>query len=378
MGHMSRTPSTTRLARRLITILSLVAILMGSSLSTGLGAQPDGATPFGLAANGVIPFEDGGDIYLGDPVTGESRLFLDGPETDVGPEFSPDGTLLGFIRSTPSGDDLYVIGADGAGLQRVTDEPIRDLRWATWAPDSRHFAVIRPVDGVVRLELLDVAGDTLPKVLVDGGVDGLEPDQLAFRPPEGGEIVFRATSTANGRMGLFAVDADGTNLRTLIEPTVDPGLGLDLSMLTYTADGTRILYTHYVDDMNMQLWSIGADGTDPHQFTHDPSLPPGSGWEGQGAVSPDGRWVAFWRVGETGRIAVVAADGSGPVVGTGPEYASQTVGFTWSPDSRSLLAIPNDGPDRRPLLLDPAGGPWTTLEWDAQPGPTWQRLPVGS
>ena len=99
----------------------------------------------------------------------------------------------------------------------------------------------------------------------------------------------------------------------------------------------------------------------PHQFPDDRVI---NAWEGVPSVSPDGQWVAFWRVAGTGQHAsVVRADGTGPVIRTGPMF-NGAVNWFWSPDSTKLIIIPQDDVDvARQYMLDPATGKWTTSEW---------------
>ena len=119
---------------------------------------------------------------------------------------------------------------------------------------------------------------------------------------------------------------------------------------------------------------MNADGTGAHEFVSKP----GPGWDGLADPSPDGRWVAFWGVSEDGsgapqRISVVRADGTGPVIQTGP-VLSGTVHRTWPPDSTRVLMMPDDVTNGSAYLLDPAGGQWTTVAWHSDQDLDWQRL----
>jgi len=116
---------------------------------------------------------------------------------------------------------------------------------------------------------------------------------------------------------------------------------------------------------------MNADGSNQHRFVSDLDR----AWEG--AVSPDGQRIAFWRVFNerpTQRISVVRADGTGPVAQTGPEL-NGLASWVWAPDSSKILMVPGDSVDiGRHHLLDPDGGPWTTTAWQARTEPDWQRL----
>ena len=361
-----------RLPLRQLAIVALLAVLAAAALLAYVGSQHRVPLPFGPAANGLLAVNRGGDVYTADPNTGELKLVLGGDEDDHAPGFSPDGMQIAFLRGDPG--ELWVVNADGGSPHRVGDGPIAGLEWSNWTPDSKHLLVIGRFDGDIRIRIFearangayrDLATDYLP-----------DPAELTFSPPTGAEIVFRAQLRKNtGLMGLFVMNADGTNIRTLVEPTVPVGITMDMAGLAITPDGQRIFYTHYYDEAHMQLWVMNADGTNKHQFVHVDS---GCDWEGLPAVSPDGRYVAFWRClpDNKGQISIARADGTGPVVDAGPAFAGVTTSYGWSPDSTKLLVIPNEsGQFVRPYLLDPAGGPGTRPPLEIEPeNPDWQRL----
>ena len=133
----------------------------------------------------------------------------------------------------------------------------------------------------------------------------------------------------------------------------------------------------YTDDASFgdpgccQLFVVNADGTDLHKFVPNS----GDNWDGEPAVSPDGKWVAFWHSlpnRSTQRVSVIAADGTGKIVETGPDL-SGTAHWVWSPDSTKILMFPNDVDSGKAYLLDPAGGPWTTVPWTSGGFLDWQR-----
>ena len=103
--------------RALAVLALLVLALVSAALYAG-SQQRRLPAPFGPAANGVIPYVSNGDLYAGDPITGESRLLVGGPEGDALPQFSPDGTRVAFMRDVGTTSikpiDIYVAGADGS------------------------------------------------------------------------------------------------------------------------------------------------------------------------------------------------------------------------------------------------------------------------
>ncbi|MFI5042726.1 MAG: TolB family protein, partial [Acidimicrobiales bacterium] len=324
--------------------------------------------PFGPARNGLISYEVSGDIYVGDPVTGNSRLVVGGiPNDDHDPGFSPDGTLIAFLRSADANNvDLYVVRPDGSDVKKVTAAAIPSGSWVSWAPDSRHIGVVHLENGHKQLDVLGFDGQPARPL-----VTGMDIDSFSYRPPLGQEILFRAI--ADGHPGLFVMKADGTDIHQLVKTSTPADYDEELNSATYSADGSRIFYQRWFPD-SIQLWAMNADGTDQHRF--DTQVAPA--WSGRAVLSPDGRWIAYWHVFEDGRatqrVSVVPSDGTGPLIQTGPELKG-TTNFNWAPDSSKILMVTSDAADSPGYyLLDPAGGPWTKVAWQATSVPDWQRL----
>jgi hypothetical protein len=281
MDITTRTTAAPRLPWRQLGILALIALLLATALAVYVGTQRHVPAPFGPARNGLIPYISGGDIFVGDPVTGRTTLLLGGPESDSSPGYSPDGTRIAFIRdarqvgtTADEGVDLFVMRDDGTQVTKITPTPVPNLVWANWTPDGRRLVVIEPIDGVNRIEFLDADGRLPPQRLAAG----VGADQVAFRPPDGREMVFRAV--VGGKYGLFVMNADGTNLRTLVTPLNTVDVDQDLNAVTYSADGSRIFYQRWFPD-SIQLWVMNADGTGA---SSSPS--PGAHWDGIAAHRP--------------------------------------------------------------------------------------------
>jgi Tol biopolymer transport system component len=205
--------------------------------------------------------------------------------------------------------------------------------------------------------------------------DGM--DYVQFRPPEGHELLYRAR--VNGMWGLFAMNADGSNPRAVVPPTVPADMGLAFANAAYSADGSRIFFQQYTEDASFgdpgccQLFVVNADGTNPHKFI--PNTETGT-WDGVPVVSPDGNLIAYWRNlpnRATQRVTVVRADGTGQPIETGPDLAGGAH-WIWAPDSSAILMFPDDVETGAAYLLDPAGGPGRTVPWTSSGDLDWQRL----
>ena len=129
---------------RLIAVALLLIALVVAALLVA-GSQRKVAPPFGPARNGEIVYDLNGDLYVGNPETGESRLLVGAREIDSSPGYSFDGTRVAIHRQVegrPDSVDYYVVNADGSNLRKVTARPMPREAWANWMPDSHRLAII--------------------------------------------------------------------------------------------------------------------------------------------------------------------------------------------------------------------------------------------
>lgn len=368
---------------RSISIAFMTVAFLVTAVTAFVGSLPRLPKPFGPAANGLVAYAAGGDIYTADPVSGHATAIVSGPETDIGPRYSPDGTLVVFARMVDSGrGNLYVARSDGTDPTRVTPEPMAFTEsrlgepWEQYqfSPDGR--------------SLLIAAEDnhgfpTISIVKVDGsGARDLAPGMAAFepsfRPPDGAEILF-VGHNGNTRTfeGLYAIDPSTDRIRTIIEPSPEFGL----AGATWSPDGSKIAYWSWTqsDSITAETHVVSADGTGDHALP----VPADAVWNAGSEWSNDGTRLLVFRGYTPGhedvRAVVIPADGSSlgaeirvPVTIQG-ECCSA---WQWAPDDSVILGTPVDVLKRpqQQIILDPSSGTTRPAPWASTSDPTWQRV----
>lgn len=164
--------------------------------------------------------------------------------TALGGGYSADGARIVFFAQ-PEGTghdrterDLFVIGTDGTGLQRLTDDALEDAEPA-FLPDGRIVWAKQPAGAMLGYRELFVmnADGSEARALTDGGSAKYNPAVS----PDGARIAF-------GTNELFVMNADGTGLRSV-------GMG---SFPAFSPDGSRLAYS----DGGTRVATMALDGSD--------------------------------------------------------------------------------------------------------------------
>jgi len=387
MDFVTERVSTPRVPWRALGALALIALLIAAAVAAYVGSQARLPAPFGVARNGVVAYASDGDIHTVDPETGAVTAVVTGPETDLDPVFSLDGTHLVFQRKAtgagfsfqPRGSEasgsglLYVVGSDGTELTRVTPEALQSIESYAFSPDGREILISATRDGgstilFARSDGTDIRALTLPESMA-----GSEPE---YRPPDGAELVF-VGNTGGSATGLYAVEPDGEGLRPIVERS-----GFIFGMPRWSPDGSRLAFTSAGVDWAtggqlLRVNVVAADGEGaqvlgPHpraDLEGDPS------WSGDGTrllisrcLSTDGNVTDGFC---DASYAVVPADRSGhgiDLVGPGLEAATSR----WAPDDRSIVtSFGRLGSES--ILWDPLSGRSRSVPWTAPENLSWQR-----
>jgi TolB protein len=338
--------------RTLRSLPVLVGVLVAATAVPGGGDARQEARPSSPLLALSADRNGQADVFVLAAATGQARDVSNGPGSDQGPVWAPDGRSLLFVSDRTGNYDIWRVRPNGAGLTRLTSDPNDDSAPA-WSPDGRSIVYrsyqgrsasydlyVMRADGSGRRALAtNLSDDVAPSWSSDGrrivfvrsctepelcmhfarfrrdggGAVYVMPSSggrerrltgravVASDPrwsPDGHEIVFVSARPATRKRGaistVYVVRPDGSGLQPLAEGA-DP---------QWSPDGRRIAFTTTrAGHADIEL--MNADGSGHRALTR-------GGDDGSPRWSPNGRQI-FFTAAAGGREEVfeMNADGSG-------------------------------------------------------------------
>lgn len=260
----------------------------------------------GTSHIGVAPISNPADV----------RILTDASDGTVNasyPAWSPDGRNICYVDRK----ELWFVDASGGPARRITSDG-EDKSEPAWSPDGSHIYFSSYRGGAQALWRINASGGVAERVTYGTGPEGhpsLSKD---------GRLLAHATGNIHRRLVLIDRESGRENVLP----------GLEWWMPAIAPDGSKIVFISFRSSSERNLWMLNLD-------RGNPSAPPSRLTEIDGVAShpvfsPDGRWVAYYRILQNKRdIWIVPAVGGSPVQFTAdsrPRYPS------WSPDG-SMIAF---------------------------------------
>lgn len=210
---------------------------------TKLPCYPDEWQVYALSPDGkTIAFQIASDIRVLDIETGEETNLTNNPSWDLGPIcWSPDGKEIAFTSGKDGHLEIYLIGADGNNLKRLTT----------------------------------YSGNIPPQVgMVHPGYRG-----LAWFPD--GEKLLAWLYDVEISWDLYSIDKDGNNQVNLTRDLPDRG-GFPFGSCSH--DGKRVAFSIMIPHLPEsggydEIWVVDADGTNLTRLTYNQVRDVGSVWQ---------------------------------------------------------------------------------------------------
>jgi TolB protein len=175
--------------------------------------------------------------------------------TNITPAWSPDGTQLIFSSSMQSNPELYVSDISGGHPKRLTFSNGANMSPA-WNPKTgQTIAFVSDRGGTPQLYVMNADGTSTTKLdLPDKGYV-IDP---AWSP--NGQLLAFSWRRPNDNYDLYIMDAAS---RQLVELTRDQGRN---ERPSWAPDGRHLVFES-TRTGERQIWTMLADGSQPHQLT---------------------------------------------------------------------------------------------------------------
>jgi TolB protein len=212
-----------------------------------------------IAFTCYVPFRrvTSAQICIYSTVSGRLISFPRYRGTNSSPAWSPDGSQIAFMSSQNGDPEIYVADADGARLHRITFAAGVSTSPA-WNPKTgMQIVFVSDRGGAPALYLANSDGSNVQKIdLPDMGYV-IDP---AWSP--NGQLLAFSWRRPSGNYDIYVMDIVS---HQLVELTRDEGRN---ERPSWAPDGRHLVFES-TRTGTRQIWSMLADGSDPHQLTFE-------------------------------------------------------------------------------------------------------------
>jgi Tol biopolymer transport system component len=196
----------------------------------------------------------------------QPTFLTDHPANDWTPGWAPDGTKLAFTSNRAGYWEIFVVNADGTGLEQVTDTGEGFLS-PVWSPDGKLMAFSKRVGEDWDIFVMPAPGTASnPDIVTEMRRLTSAPgnDLSPMFSPRGDQIVFE--SNRDGNSEIYVMNIDGSGQRNVSNyPSADDHGPV------WAPDGRRLLF-YSSRDGNWDLFVVSDDGSTVVNLTDTPDI----------------------------------------------------------------------------------------------------------
>ena len=183
--------------------------------------------------------------------------------------WSSNGQHIAFSRGPAGNRDIYVMNANGNGLQNITNTGGKDEEWPDWSAQGNKVIFSSNSDAVKHeIYIYDFDNGSTTRLTFREDQD----DRWPTFSPDGSKITFQSNlAPATGQTDVFVMNTDGSNVTRLTNTTF-----LD-QMPTWSPDGNKIAFMSNRDG-NPEIYVMNADGTNQTRLTNYPGIDARPSW----------------------------------------------------------------------------------------------------
>jgi len=365
--------------RRLLSIVSAMAILLMGGVFVQVSAQPTAKKPFTFEdmmslkrIGGPVISPDGkwvlfaavdvdlkenkriSHLWVVPTAGGPARQIPGTPAGESGGRWSPDGKSYLYLSAAEGGSQVWIGSFDPAsGLPNGAPKKITSISTeadgAIWSPDGKNIVFVSEVfPGCMD----DACNKFSDQARADSKVKATIFEHLLFRHWN--------HYSAGKRSHLFVVPADGGVAKDLTPGDHDvPPFSLGgQDAYAISPDGKEVAFTSNWDEVgatstNNDIFVVPITGGEPKKLSTSP------GSDSTPLYSPDGKWLA-WRMQkragyESDRFRLVVYDrNSGQIKNLTEDFDQWVEAVAWSPDSKFIYFTSENKGEAPIYQLNPA------------------------
>jgi Tol biopolymer transport system component len=200
---------------------------------------------------------------------------------------SHDGSLV-YVSgpATEASRPARLVYMDRDGRQEPLGLPVRNYAWPRISPNGRRLAVTIAEPGNTDVWIVDPERETLTRMTFDEA-DDLYPAWT----PDGDQLVFASQRAESVQLFTTAAGETGT-----AQPLIEASIATVPA--SFSSDGRQLVVEERAGGRGRGLALLGMEGAEALEPLLDTEFA-----EGNPAISPDGRWIAY-ESDESGRFEV--------------------------------------------------------------------------